>query len=252
MATIDPADLDHLSCEDCIQHALTAHFNDPGLSLRSLAVTYKIPRSTLTDRFNGVPTRREGHAQQLKLTPAQETVLAEWIKVMARRGVPLSAETVRDHASAICGQPVGKTWIKRFMARHPDLHQRWTSVLEACRASSLNKTVVQKFYDIIEELINEYQIPPENIYNMDEKGIQMGIGKRIWAIVDRDQKEVQQTENGDCELVTIIETVCANGTSIRPSVIFKGQHRNLEWGRINPCNARFMVHCSDCASILIL
>lgn len=73
---------------------------------------------------------------------------------------------------------------------------------------------------------------------MDEKGIQLGMGKRVRAFVDRDQTSVTQVEDGDRELVTMIECVCADGTAIRPGAVFKGARRNLEWGRENPCDAR--------------
>lgn len=74
---------------------------------------------------------------------------------------------------------------------------------------------------------------------MDEKGIQLGIGKRVLALTDRDQKSVQQVENGNRELLTIIECVCADGTVIRPAVIFQAKRRKAEWGRHNPCQARY-------------
>jgi len=45
------------------------------------------------------------------------------------------------------------------------------------------------------------------MYNMDEKGIQLGIGKRTLVLVDCDQKTAQQVKNGSWELVTVIETV---------------------------------------------
>ena len=45
-------------------------------------------------------------------------------------------------------------------------------------------------------------------------------------------------ENGNRELVTVIECVCADSTAIQLSVVFQGICRNLEWGRNNPCNAR--------------
>lgn len=98
------------------------------------------------------------------------------------------------------------------------------------------------FYDILEEVVNgkgpDDVIPPENRYNPDEKGVQMGIGARTQVLVDRDQKVVQSTEHGNRDLVTIIETVCADGTSLPPSVIFEGARINMDWGRVNPANAR--------------
>ena len=59
---------------------------------------------------------------------------------------------------------------------------------------------------------------------MDEKGIQLGMGKRVHALVNCDQKTVHQVEDGNCELVMIIECVCADGTSVCPSMVFKGAH----------------------------
>ena len=34
------------------------------------------------------------------------------------------------------------------------------------------------------------------MYNIDEKGIQLGVGKRTLVLVDRDQKNVHQVEDG--------------------------------------------------------
>jgi hypothetical protein len=118
------------------------------------------------------------------------------------------------------------------------LKARWTTGLESCRAKSLNRAQVSEFFNILKELVTEYGILPENTYNMDEKGIQLGVGKRTLVLVDRDQKTVQQVEDGSRELVTVIETVCADGTALRPCVIFKAKRRDLEWGRNNLCDAR--------------
>lgn len=41
---------------------------------------------------------------------------------------------------------MGQKWIQRFMQRHPDLHVRWTSSLEECRARALTPDVVGMSY----------------------------------------------------------------------------------------------------------
>jgi hypothetical protein len=73
---------------------------------------------------------------------------------------------------------------------------------------------------------------------MDEKGIQLRIGQCTLVLVDWDQKTVQQVEDGNHKLVTVIETVCVDGSFLPPSVIYKGKRRDLEWRRNNPCNTR--------------
>jgi len=77
---------------------------------------------------------------------------------------------------------------------------------------------------------------------MNEKGVQLGVGKRVAAIVDHDQKSVYSVEDSDCELVTIIETVCADGMALKPTVIFHRKHTNLAWGNDNPCGARYVLY----------
>ncbi|KZT26594.1 DDE-domain-containing protein, partial [Neolentinus lepideus HHB14362 ss-1] len=121
--------------------------------------------------------------------------------------------------------------------RHPDLKVRWTTSLEQCRARALNPNTVHDYFKTLDGVIQKYDIIPENSWNMDEKGVQLGIGQRIAAFVDRDATSVYQVENGNRELVTIIEAICADGTALHPSVIYQGKRRDLEWARNNPCKA---------------
>lgn len=117
-----------------------------------------------------------------------------------------------------------------------------TTGLEQCRARALNEHTVREYFTILNDLITRYNIPPENIYNMDEKGILLGVGKRTAAFVDRDQKTLYQVEDGNRELVTVIECISADGEALDPCVIYKGARRDLAWGRNNPCKARFVAH----------
>ena len=56
--------------------------------------------------------------------------------------------------------------------------------MEQCLANNVNRPTVYKFFDILEELVKEFNIPIKNIYNMDKKGVQLGVGKWVAAIVD--------------------------------------------------------------------
>lgn len=66
----------------------------------------------------------------------------------------------------------------------------------------------------------------------------MGVGRKVAALVDRNQRDVYSVEDGNRELVTVIEAVSADGETLPPSVIFQGLRGDAEWGRDNPCNAR--------------
>jgi hypothetical protein len=125
-----------------------------------------------------------------------------------------------------------------------------TTGLEKARAKALNQFAVNRFFNMLTDVMKEFNILPENLYNMDEKGLQLGIGARITAMIDRDQQTVYSIEDGNRELVTVIETICADGSVLHPSVIFQGQRQNSEWGRNNPCNARFVLLMLKHRSIL--
>jgi hypothetical protein len=210
----------------------------PNISIWRVATQFEVPKSTLTDRWNGTHTRKEAHENELLVTAAQEEVLVEWIKVMGRRGIPMTAAIITDYVADIVGHTVGESWVKRFKTRHPELKVKWSSTLEKCRAASLNPTLVNEYFNLLEDTIKTHNIPAENIYNMDEKGIQLGIGQKVKAFVDRDQKDVYSVEDGNRELITMMECVGADGWPMHPSAIYQGMRRDLEWGRNNPCNAR--------------
>ncbi|KAJ7193528.1 hypothetical protein GGX14DRAFT_308553, partial [Mycena pura] len=55
---------------------------------------------------------------------------------------------------------------------------------------SLNRPTVHEYFDLLRETIDQYEIDYCNIYNMDEKGIQLGIGAKSRVLVDRNQKSV--------------------------------------------------------------
>jgi hypothetical protein len=229
---------------------------DPLYSARQAAQHFGVPRSSLGHRLQGTyydmtplsqiecsigrPTRHEAHVNERLLTEAHEEILARWVKVQGRRGVPMTYASVAQCAAEISGQAVGGSWPKRFLKHHPDLRMKKTVGLEKARAKALNPAVVEEFFNMLTDVIQEYSILPKNLYNVDEKGIQLGIGAKITAMIDRDQKEVYSIEDGNRELVTIIEAICADGSIIHPSVIFQGVRRMSEWGRNNPCNARFV------------
>jgi hypothetical protein len=62
-----------------------------------------------------------------------------------------------------------------------------TTSLKKCCAKALNRTAVEKFHDILEQVVEEFGIKPENTWNMNEKGVQLDIGAKVAAIVNCDQ-----------------------------------------------------------------
>jgi hypothetical protein len=162
-------------------------------------------------------------------------------KVMGYRQIPLTPELIHKYAKDIAGESVGEKLdlpISPTSSRSQDAQGFYVG---SQPRSGTNVNIVAEFHELLGSISREYNISPENIYNADEKGVLLGIGHSITALFDRNQKNLQHIIDGNCELVTVMETVCADGTALPPSVIFKGKRLDTEWGRDNPGNARFVL-----------
>ncbi|KIK45040.1 hypothetical protein CY34DRAFT_802009 [Suillus luteus UH-Slu-Lm8-n1] len=92
--------------------------------------------------------------------------------------------------------------------------------LDPKRAQNFNKKTVGDYFNMRKEVDNKYnKIPPEHNWNMDEKGNQMGGGRKgdgtkyIFWIEDKDRYRMH---SDNLELVTILECVNAAGTAMPP------------------------------------
>ena len=242
---IDPLDPQGKSYEERIQMAISMIKQNgfkasgkPKCSFREAVGLFHLSKTTLTERFKGQGTHQEGHKHEQKLDNASQDTLVEWIKECGHRNIPLHPSAVAAHAKAILGVEIGMCWVQHFGKNHPKLQAQWATGMEQCHAQALNPATTSDLFVTTNELIEKYEIEAKNLYNMDEKGCQQGVGGKVHVLVDRDQKYVQQIEDRNRELITAIECICADGSAIQPSVVFKGNRRNLEWGNDNPCNVR--------------
>jgi hypothetical protein len=64
---------------------------------------------------------------------------------------------------------------------------------------------------------------------MDEKGFLLGQALKVTMICRRDRKNPHCTQNGNREMVTVIEYISADGRVIPPMYIFKGSRHLLGW-----------------------
>ena len=77
------------------------------------------------------------------------------------------------------------------------------------------------------DFLEKYDVPLENMYNMDEKGIQLSGGRKLDGtryLFARDQQNRVRTQNANLELVTTIKCVAADGSSLKPCFVFTGKN----------------------------
>lgn len=80
--------------------------------------------------------------------------------------------------------------------------------------------------------IEQYNITMENIYNWDEKGFLIGLAhalKRTMTQEAYDQFRVRSAkQDGSREFISLLATICADGTKVPPALIYQGVSGDLQ------------------------
>lgn len=226
--------------EEYIQWALflCSKHNPSQISVNKAAISCNVPSSTLHDRIKGAQSLKVAHEDEQLLTEKQEQLLAIFIKMRGWRGEGMDLDDVWGLASEICGHPVEIKWPYNFHQHHPELAFRWAKRGEAKRASGANKTNVDSFFDVLQQALEDPDLHPADIWNVDEKGITMDGGVlQQHVLVDSDQAEPKLYGDENRKMVTIIECISATGGLIPPLIIHEGAEKDGEWVRNNPCGA---------------
>jgi transposase len=205
-----------------IERALLALSRKEVDSILGAAKKFNVPFSTLHGRVNGRVSRQEARISQRRLTQAQEDVLIEWAINSSAKGEAWTRTQLREQVFTLTGIRVGEKWVRRFLIRHSEISAKRPRPLDPKRARAFNPMTVQAHFNLFEKIVNDYEIPPENIYNTDEKGVQLGGGKKastMQRLYAADNQNPIVLKGDSLLLITVIETACADGTPCPPGII---------------------------------
>jgi hypothetical protein len=207
----------------------TLCFSETGKSI-------KLCHMTLKRLAAGGMTREKANSNWRwlsRLTDSEEDIVIDFISEMADRGFPLSHRRLKEHVDTICkarlgndfpAKGVGENWTYRFAQRNTErIKISRSRPLEDKRGRGANPHTNEAWWKLLGETIEKYNIKPHNIYGTDEVGIQaQGGGEREHVFGARKKAAPYQQRGGTRENITVIVTICADGTSTPPAVIFKG------------------------------
>jgi hypothetical protein len=69
---------------------------------------------------------------------------------------------------------IGKDWVPRFIQRHPELASVRSRLIDSVRIKDTSSERLQCWFDDLKKVLAEFNIKPENMYNMDESGFAIG------------------------------------------------------------------------------
>lgn len=125
----------------------------------------------------------------------------------------------------------GRDWFISFLERNPTLTIRKAEGISLARASGMNRTDVNKYFDLLEKTMSKEDLlnKPASIYNMDETGLQLNNepGKVVAKKGSKDVHLVTSAEKR--ETITVIACCNAEGNFLPPFCIFKGKNKKNEW-----------------------
>ena len=162
--------------------------NDKECGYQKAAQLYNVPKSTLERRVKGLNKVAKGTQkgmgnQSMVLPPELDNKLAQYVLHMEECLFGLTCTDVRRMAYDLAEKNglsnkfnsttrlAGYHWYYAFLRRHPELSLRKPENTSVNRSRSFNKTNVDKFFSLYQELMETYKFPPNLIYNCDEKGI---------------------------------------------------------------------------------
>jgi hypothetical protein len=89
-----------------------------------------------------------------------------------------------------------------------------------------------EYFAVLKEEIMQYNIQPHNCYNMDEKGFLIGHLQKVKRIFPkalmRTHKLLGTGQDGARHWTTLTATICADGSSLPPALIYKAVSGNLQ------------------------
>jgi transposase-like protein len=199
--------------------------------------TGKIPYQAVARKYGVVDTtlRRRHRAEtqpweikymhQQLLTPEQEAELIQWINEETKGKQPPARFLVAEKASLLAGRDVGVSWVYCFLQRHADVLVFKNAAPMDCLCHQANShSKYEAYFTYLIGKLQEYQIPAKQTYNIDEKGIAMGIinrSKRVFSRKQWERKVVQAPlQDGSQEWISILACICANGTTLLPGLIY--------------------------------
>lgn len=204
-----------------------------GRSVLSASKSYNIPRSTLRGRLNGVWPRAQAYDRLQALSGREESYLAQWAIAQGRLGLAPSHTMLRTFATRILARrgstaPLGRHKIIKFLRRNPEVRSIRGRKIEYERVNQATPANINIFFDRFD--ISEVQgIPPADIYNMDEAGIQEGVSGNGIVIGDAKKKRIYVKSPHKRTWTSIIECISVAGKACTPLVIFKGKTVQHQW-----------------------
>lgn len=168
------------------------NINSNSYTLKYTAQKFKVAYETLRQRVKNPTrtTRQQANGGQNKaLSTYQTEAICNYIRDQASRGFGASKSMILAAATELRAKqnqpPPSTRWLQRFLKQHPEFHTIRTKPLNSQRKTAQNKEVFEAWFWSYRQEIERLglELTPENIWNFDESGFQIGCLKATEVVV---------------------------------------------------------------------
>ena len=223
------------------REALEYLVENPDIPVAAVAREFDISRKVLKNRLIQPTLPPPPTHTTTRFSYAEERAICRYIDRLDAINLAVQKEFVVDVANAILrekvgkhfeGPPphVGKCWVDRFLKRHNYSLVRQKQ-LESNRYNAEKPKVITTWFAKLAAILIKEGITPNDLYNMDETGFQIGIGKDQLVITKRKSASYFSTPMNR-ESATVIECINAIGEVIPPFIILSGATHMAKWYQI--------------------
>ena len=232
--------------ENDFQEAIEAWDSGQFNSLAACARQFDVPYDTFRRRVLGhTRPHSSAHENQQILTSAEEEVLIKYMVYSGQTGHACSVGSLRHAVKELSNREnlPSRDYIYALLKRHPELKLKKPSTIDPKRARAFNRPVVEHHFKLLDEFLKENNISWDNVWNMDEKGLQAGGGRKNNGrkyFYSREQRSQLRIKDDELELVTVIQCVSANGGVMPPGFVFAGKRMCPNWFRTGNGNEDYL------------
>lgn len=155
---------------------------------------------------------------------------------------------VTAFASQLAGRAPGHCWVSRFVKRHrSELDSTYLNNLDIERHQADSVHSYEAYFNTVNQKIQQYQISEDNIYNMlwmkkasfSADSIRSeGCSQRIFSKdLKGSGKLLGAAQDGSRDWLTVVATICADGTALAPLLIYQSEAGNIQDSWLTEFNA---------------
>jgi hypothetical protein len=207
-------------------------------NLKAIADDCGAPYPRVYHHYHGRLSRYDCEGPNRHLSPAQEESLCKFFKILDDLGLSLRLSLIAGSANELLAQEhlgeetspkVSYMWLIRFRERHPEFFKKRQKTIDINWQKAHDVEDIDEWYCCFLQACRMYGIDEADIWNVNETGFMIGIGKDQWVLTLDPDRPCHLGSSTNRELVTVIEAVSGDGIVIPPMVILPGKVHQEHW-----------------------